>query len=119
MQKMDGQRVADCGILLLILLNVPDKLLPTAVTLLMITTAISAAIKPYSMAVAPEVSLRKALKIFFMTYPLCGLALTLGPLQRQCRSNQFSPDTHFAAQAFSHMQNALTVPYGHDQGVEM
>ena len=33
--------------------KVVDKLVPTAVTAPMITTAISAAIRPYSMAVAP------------------------------------------------------------------
>jgi hypothetical protein len=33
--------------------NVVDKLVPTAVTAPMMTTAINAAINPYSMAVAP------------------------------------------------------------------
>src|SRR5438270_255500 len=37
-----------------IALNLPDRLVPTDVTAVMITTEISAAIRPYSMAVAPD-----------------------------------------------------------------
>ena len=44
-----------------ILVNVVDKLVPTAVTPVIITTAIKAAIKPYSMAVAPFLSCRNVL----------------------------------------------------------
>src|SRR5215472_16651654 len=40
------------------LLNVPLKFEPTAVTAVMITTAMSAAMRPYSMAVAPDSSRR-------------------------------------------------------------
>src|SRR5437773_2165405 len=41
------------------LVKVADRLVPTAVTPPMITTAIRAAIRPYSMAVAPDSSLQK------------------------------------------------------------
>ena len=39
--------------------NVVDKWVPTVLTAAMITTAIRAAIRPYSMAVAPDSSVRK------------------------------------------------------------
>jgi len=39
------------------------RAVPTAVTAVMITTAIKAAIRPYSIAVAPDSSLRNFLKI--------------------------------------------------------
>jgi hypothetical protein len=43
--------------------NVVERLVPTAVTAVIITTAISAAIKPYSIAVAPDSSLKNLRKI--------------------------------------------------------
>jgi hypothetical protein len=42
------------------LVKVADSLVPTAVTPVMMTTAIRAAIRPYSMAVAPDSFFRKA-----------------------------------------------------------
>jgi hypothetical protein len=45
-------------------LNVPERLLPTFVTAPMITTAISAAMRPYSMTVAPDSSRTKREKRF-------------------------------------------------------
>src|SRR5215510_6419421 len=51
-------------------LNVPLRLVPTAVTAVMMTTAISAAIRPYSMAVAPDSS-RKNIARRFMTHSRC------------------------------------------------
>ena len=46
--------------------NVVDRLVPTAVTAVMMTTAMSAAIKPYSIAVAP-LSLSKKRTSAFMS----------------------------------------------------
>jgi hypothetical protein len=43
--------------------NVVERLVPTAVTAVIITTAISAAIRPYSIAVAPDSSLKNLRKI--------------------------------------------------------
>ena len=40
-------------------MNVVDSFVPTDVTAVMITTAISAAIRPYSMAVAADLDRRK------------------------------------------------------------
>jgi hypothetical protein len=48
------------------LLNVLDRLVPTAVTPVMMTTAIKAAIRPYSMAVAPDSFFRKARMVLRM-----------------------------------------------------
>src|SRR6185295_3488864 len=49
--------------------NVVDRLVPTAVTAVMMTTAIKAAIKPYSMAVAPPSSAMKRAKVFIKFPP--------------------------------------------------
>ena len=46
-----------------IVLNVVLRAVPTAVTAVMITTAIKAAIRPYSIAVAPDSSSRNLRKI--------------------------------------------------------
>src|SRR5262245_53438594 len=57
--------------------NVVFKLLPTEFTATIIATEMPAAISPYSIAVAPDSSLRKRFISFFMTHPvLCrrGLA---------------------------------------------
>jgi hypothetical protein len=45
--------------------NVPFKFVPTVPTAVRITTAMPAAIRPYSMAVAPDLSLRKRETRFF------------------------------------------------------
>jgi hypothetical protein len=42
--------------------NVPDRLVPVVVTAVMITTAIKAAIRPYSIAVAPSTLVKKRAK---------------------------------------------------------
>ena len=47
----------------LTVLNVPLRLVPTDVAAVMIATAMSAAIRPYSMAVAPDSSAKTFLKI--------------------------------------------------------
>ena len=52
------------------LVKVEDRLVPTALTPPMITTAMSAAIRPYSMAVAPDSALQKLRKILRMRGPL-------------------------------------------------
>jgi hypothetical protein len=53
------QQLFDYFILVVTALNVVDNLEPRPFTTVMIATAIPAAIKPYSIAVAPEVSARK------------------------------------------------------------
>jgi hypothetical protein len=55
------------------LLNVVFRLVPRACTVAMIATAMPAAIKPYSMAVAPDWSDRKAVKLRNMIEPLYAL----------------------------------------------
>jgi hypothetical protein len=50
------------------LVNVAPKLVPTVVAAVMIATAMSAAIKPYSIAVAPASFRSRALKIFMMVF---------------------------------------------------
>jgi hypothetical protein len=45
-----------------IVVNVVPKLVPTVVAAVMIATAMSAAIRPYSMAVAPDSSAKSFLK---------------------------------------------------------
>ncbi len=77
------------AILVLTVPNVVDSVVPIFVTLAMITKAISAAIKPYSMAVAPEVFLRKALRMFFMMWPLCLWLLGVTSLSMQSRCQRF------------------------------
>lgn len=52
-----------------ILEKTPDSLVPTVVTPPMITTLMRAAIKPYSMAVAPDSSAIKLQKCFFTPKP--------------------------------------------------
>ena len=52
------------------LVNVVLRLVPTAVTAVIITTAISAAIRPYSMAVAPFSSARNSLVVATMRMAL-------------------------------------------------
>src|ERR1043165_605099 len=59
------------------LVKVCDRLVPTAVTPVMITTAIRAAIRPYSMAVAPDSSLQKFSKILRMRVSLVEIAPTV------------------------------------------
>jgi hypothetical protein len=50
--------------------NVAVRFVPSVVRAATITTATSAAIKPYSIAVAPDSSLLKREIMFFMTVPL-------------------------------------------------
>lgn len=54
--------------------NVLLRLPPTVVTAPMITTEIKAAMRPYSMAVAPDSSFRKFAKLF-----MCILSVLCGP----------------------------------------
>ena len=56
--------------------NVVERLVPTAVTAPMITTEISAAIRPYSMAVAPLVSIKKLLNVLSMKPTLFSVVAT-------------------------------------------
>ena len=51
------------------LVKVVERLVPTAVTPVMITTAIRAAIRPYSMAVAPRSFLAKANILAYINPP--------------------------------------------------
>src|ERR1700686_5531489 len=58
-------------------LNVPLRVVPTNVTAVMITTAINAAIRPYSMAVTPDSSLAKReIRVF--------MPVILGSRFKQC-----------------------------------
>jgi len=50
------------------LLNVAERLLPSVVAATIIATEIRAAIKPYSIAVAPESSVIKDLILFILLY---------------------------------------------------
>ena len=54
-----------------IVLNLLLRLVPTAVTAPMMTTAIRAAIRPYSMAVAPDSSFMKRVTNFDMSLVSC------------------------------------------------
>lgn len=47
--------------------NVVDKFVPTEVTAVIITTAMRAAIKPYSMAVTPESFFKKFFRIVILS----------------------------------------------------
>ena len=49
-------------------LNLPDRLVPTDVIAVMITTEMSAAMSPYSMAVAPDWSLTKREIVLVMCF---------------------------------------------------
>src|SRR5579871_2270893 len=56
-------------ILLETVVNVVDRAVPTAVTAVMMTTAMSAAIKPYSIAVAPSSLAMKRVIMFMLSTP--------------------------------------------------
>ena len=57
------------------LVKVEFRLVPSVVTAVMMTTAIKATIRPYSMAVAPDSSARKPLRTFVIRLsPYCSLA---------------------------------------------
>ena len=64
--QLYAQRLRSVGDYLMLpetVVNVVERLVPTAVTAPMITTAMSAAMRPYSMAVAPLSSAKKCLSV--------------------------------------------------------
>ena len=85
--------------------KVVDKAVPTEVIATMITTEIKAAIRPYSIAVAPDTSPRKRAKIFFIKK----LPPTKGDLHR------WRPARHFIG-SFSPISLNDTLSAGLFQG---
>jgi hypothetical protein len=67
--------------------NVAVSFVPTLVTAVMITTAMRAAISPYSMAVTPELSFKKRRKSLFILIPPVGSDLLIYPLKSYTRAD--------------------------------
>src|SRR5579872_2129253 len=85
-------------------LNVVCSLVPTTVMAVMIVTAISEAIRPYSIAVAPDSLARKLLRDLIMGFAPCSSFLTPAKLSVSCSSEL----AHAIVRAVS---NALTRPH--------
>src|ERR1700733_1094779 len=66
--------------------NVPLRFTPTSCTAAMMTTAMPAAIRPYSIAVAPLSLCRKLTRRFFMT-ALADYPISRGPLTARCEGD--------------------------------
>ncbi len=74
-------------------LNFVVSFVPTDVTAVTITTEISAAISPYSMAVAPELSFKKRRKSSrILTHPVCYWPIYSDPHSNLIHAQTFLPD---------------------------